>query len=158
MFHLFPVYKQGANFLPLVVLHLCRFYTLFLLWLIHDGSTLCNLLKIKEIACVFYIMKNIHGGLQSPEAPSWTINAWKFCTCLHYHWKLNLIIKKWCELKVLSIYTGIHSVINLLRLFLRIKVKPTLLMQEPVNYFTHSYIFLFSTNSVLFSTSVTASH
>ena len=39
----------------LIVLHLSRFFnTLFLLWLICNGLTLCNLLKIMEIAFVFF--------------------------------------------------------------------------------------------------------
>ena len=55
----FWLWKWGANPLPLIALHLsCFFNYLFLLWLIHDGPTLCNLLKIKEIACFFYLIKN----------------------------------------------------------------------------------------------------
>ena len=42
----------------------------------------------------------------SSQTPIWKINVWKYCACLHYHWKLSLIIKKRRELKVLRIYTG----------------------------------------------------
>ena len=34
-----------------------------------DGSTLHNLLKMKEIACFFYIRKNIHVGLTATPRP-----------------------------------------------------------------------------------------
>ena len=58
----FCLCKQGANILSLIVLHLCCFYSsLFLSWLIGNGSALCNLLKIKE--------KNVHGGLKVQSGP-----------------------------------------------------------------------------------------
>ena len=74
MFIYFRLCERGANLLPLIVLHLCCFFnSLFLLWLIRDGWTFYfidrNLLKIKKIACFFYIMKNIHGRVTAPPRP-----------------------------------------------------------------------------------------
>ena len=71
---------------------------------------LAQFIENKGDCLFFYKMKNIHGGLTtSPRSPAEKINAWKFCTRLHYHWKINLMITKCHELKVLRIYTELVS-------------------------------------------------
>ena len=122
----FPVMRTRCEPLAINCAPSLSFFQLFiLLWLIRGGSTLHNLLKIKEFACFFEYWKISTGGLQRPlppQTPSWKTNVWKFLTSSHYHWKLSAIIKKRSDLQVLWIYTAIDC----------IGVSPTSLKTQPL--------------------------
>ena len=104
MFRLFPVMRTGRKSLAINFTSSLLFFQLFIF--IMTDTRWINYAQFIENKgdCLLFLHNEKHpwGGLQRPPGPQL-----QNYTRLHYHWKLNLIIKKRRGLKVLRIYTGV---------------------------------------------------